>query len=99
MRKNNRLGAQQRPHLVECHLCGVCKDEGSLKAQRRTIQNMSSMTDRRPVCLEFGGPGKGWYKMRRERKASAGQGEDRIDHVEGLEICSDYTRKPLEHLK
>lgn len=51
------------------------------------------------MCLEFGEPGKGWRKMRREKKARAAQGEDRIDHVEGLEICSDYTRKPLEHLK
>lgn len=44
MRKN-RLGGQQRPHSVQCHFCGVCKDEGSLKAQARTMQNMSSTTE------------------------------------------------------
>lgn len=99
MRRNERLGGQQRPHLVQCHLCGVYKEGGSLKTQGRTIQNVSSTTDRRPGCLEFSEPGKGWHKMRRERKARAAQGEDRINHVEGLEICSDYIRKPLEHLK
>ena len=99
MRKNNRLGGQQRPHLVQCHLCGVCKHEGSSKPQGRTIQNMSSTADRRPLGLEFGEPGKGWHKMRRERKTRPAQGEDHIDHVEGLEMCSDYTRKPLKHLK
>ena len=73
MRKNNRLGSQQIPHLVQCHLCGVCKDEGSSKAPGRTTQNMSLRTERRPVCLEFGEPGKRWHKMRREKKARPAQ--------------------------